>query len=79
LPTIKFQSKCRFCNKNIVWEGLYRVGRPDEPATESQYELVSTGFQNTTQGNRIAAEATVTCPVCQNRNRYEIEFVLNLQ
>ncbi len=79
MPTIKFQSKCRFCNRNIVWEGLYRVGRPEEPATESQYELISTGFHSTTQGNRIMATSTVGCPVCKNRNRYEIEFILDLQ
>lgn len=79
MPTIKFQSKCRFCNRNIIWEGLYRVGRPDNPMGANQFELISTGFTQTSQGNKIRAQATVNCPVCNNNNQYEIEFVLDLR
>lgn len=78
MPTIRFQSRCRFCNRAIDWEGLYRVGRVEDPTGENQFELTSTGFSVTAKGNKIMAMAIVNCKVCKNRNRYKIEFLLDL-
>jgi hypothetical protein len=54
------------------------VGRPENIVGENQYELISTGFSATNQGNKIVAMATVSCKVCKNSNRYKIEFILDL-
>ena len=69
------ENKCFICNGNIPWYFNLSNGSRIEafsiPNGKAQATAIAIDKVPTTEGNRVCYEVTVSCPYCNNKNKFK--------